>query len=360
MRVRGSPETSLIMEQRPRIVLFGEEYSCRFIQIAQEHRSVWLRWTGTDLQIIDTQNDAEGILQVLKEVSFRPCLDDAELPSRDEKDLGRLLGLCVAPRRNGLYVKAQGYVGITRIPFEGGELILQVKPRLENLDIFRMLVEVLSHPEVAPHVNVGQTYAICTDEPPLDLDVPTTDFLPFLLVHYLQVLEALLKRGLHRGYRKVRERLRGRVRGRLLTGATLRRWARWGSPYEIEVAFNTFTPDILENQILRVAFLKARAYLFHRRFVSEEIATWLGRIHRALEEVSNVRIFPYMFSHLQVVRIRKDYKKALDLARLILQNLGYDPTTLQAPAKLPVYPYWIDMPELFERYVEVMLRRREI
>ncbi|NPB03123.1 MAG: hypothetical protein GXO39_01745 [Thermotogae bacterium] len=291
--------------------------------------------------------------------TFKKPPDDRN--SDDYKESARLLGLHPEQQDNALILKAHWFVGITRIPVKEGELILQVKPKIENLDSSRMLIDVLSHPEVSRHVEWGKMYEILTDQPPVEVEDVPADYLLFLLIHYMKVLYDLTRRGLRKGYRRKEENLRGRVRGRILVGRTIREnWFK-GRRHYVYSSFNEYSTDTLENRILKAAFLKARSYLLGRfRTITGEIASWTGRIGVDMEGVSTTRIYPTDFLLTTVQRIRPDYKKALGLARYILQALGYDPTVETYTTEMKVHPYWIDMNELFERYVEVKLRKEEI
>ena len=258
-------------------------------------------------------------------------------------------------------LKATFIVGVTRIYLKGKEIILTVKPKIENLNSSRMLVETLSHPQVAPHIKMGETYEILTDAKPIEIEEVPNDYLLFLMIHYLKILNDLVRRGLQRNYRTTTENLRGRIRGRLLVGQTVRRnWPR-GRKHYAYCSYQTYSEDTLENRILKAAYLKARSYLNSINAINGELAEWISNVGVDMERVSTVRIYPTDFALVTVQRIRPDYRQALDLARIVLRTLGYDPTVEAARERIRyIYPYWIDMNELFERYVEVKLRRGEI
>ena len=126
-------------------------------------------------------------------------------------------------------------------------------------------------------------------------------------------------------------------------------------------SYQTYSEDTLENRILKAAYLKARGYLNSINAINGDLAEWISNIGVDMERVSTVRIYPTDFALTTVQRIRPDYRQALDLAKIILRTLGYDPTVEAAKDRIRyIYPYWIDMNELFERYVEVKLRKGEI
>jgi 5-methylcytosine-specific restriction enzyme subunit McrC len=294
----------------------------------------------------------------LKEPLFEAVPEE---DSKDWQEFARLLGLHGEYEDGKRVLKAYWFVGITRLPLEDGEIIVQVEPKIEGMDLSSMLIKVLSHPVVSRHVHFGKTYEIFTEDPPIDVEDAPKDFLMFLAIHYIKVLYDLVRRGLQRGYRMETRNLRGRVRGRLLVGRTVRQnWAR-GKRHYAYSTYQVYTEDTLENRILKAAFLKAKGYLNSLNLMTGGLIPWVGRIGLTMEGVSTQRIYPTDFGLVVVQRIRKDYALALNLAKLILRTLGYDPTVETTKERIRhIYPYWIDMNELFERYVEVKLREGEV
>lgn len=129
----------------------------------------------------------------LKEPLFGGVPDEN---NNDEwRKFARLLGMHLEFEDNKLILKAHWFVGTTRLPVEDGEFIVQVKPKIENLNSSRMLVETLSHPQVAPHIKMGETYEILTDAEPIEIEEVPSDYLLFLMIHYLKILNDLVRRG---------------------------------------------------------------------------------------------------------------------------------------------------------------------
>ncbi len=325
--------------------------------------SRYQRCDGEGLHLLYRSEKEKGIIEyggqsfTLKEPPFDAVPDEN---SEDWLRFARLLGLHPEQQDGRWVLKAHWFVGITRLPAREGEVVVQVRPKIEGLDSSAMLVEVLSHPVVSRHVEWGKMYEILTDEPPIEVEGVPEDYLLFLAIHYIKVLYGLTRRGLQKGHRRKEENLRGRVRGRILVGRTVREnWFR-GRRYRVYSSFNEYSADTLENRILKAAFLKASSYLRRLSIGNGNLNSWIGWIGLDMEGVSTTRIYPTDFALTTVQRIRPDYKRALTLARHILKILGYDPTVEPRPEKTKVHPYWIDMNELFERYVEVKLRKGEI
>ncbi len=305
----------------------------------------------------------EALAKSFHDLDLPGSEEERERQTKLKRIKRKLLGLQrrFSYEKEKFVLKATFIVGVTRIYLEEKEIILTVKPKIENLNSSRMLVETLSHPQVAPHIKMGETYEILTDAEPIEIEEVPSDYLLFLMIHYLKILNDLVRRGLQRGYLTTTENLRGRIRGRLLVGQTVRRnWPR-GRKHYAYCSYQTYSEDTLENRILKAAYLKARGYLNSINAINGELAEWISNVGVDMERVSTVRIYPTDFALITVQRIRPDYRQALDLARIVLRTLGYDPTVEAAKDRIRyIYPYWIDMNELFERYVEVKLRRGEI
>jgi 5-methylcytosine-specific restriction enzyme subunit McrC len=312
-----------------------------------------------------------------------------------DKDNGKILGLhleeleddkleLTEPKQK-LKLKVSYFVGVVRLYKDNEkELILCVQPKIDNLDAKKMFLEVLFHPVVRRYVTFGKTYFIDVAEQKIefkepekytefkgpgkevDFQVPLqnlSSYMLFLVLHYLRVLRDLIRRGLQKGYVQTEENLNGRVKGKIIVKQNLKRNFPKAKLHYCCVSYQAFTVDTLENRILKAAFIKAKNFLsgFLGIFSDENLAPWIGEISRTFESVTTMRVYPSSFRLLNVQRIRKDYEVALNLAKVILKSLGYDPeVSMPGTSQITIYPYWINMNELFERYCEVKLVKGDI
>jgi 5-methylcytosine-specific restriction enzyme subunit McrC len=137
------------------------------------------------------------------------------------------------------------------------------------------------------------------------------------------------------------------IRGRLLFAETLRRrpalrdrhWCR----------HSHFTPDVLENRILRwTAFC-----LQPLRYKEKPL---VGRLRRIGLVLAGVELDPEarrLFERLEYHRLNDPYRPALALARLILDHFTFSGTA----GGNPFLAYLVDMNWLFEKYVSAILKR---
>lgn len=156
--------------------------------------------------------------------------------------------------------------------------------------------------------------------------------------------ERVAEQGLLRGYVPVQER-RNDLRGRVRFKDQLTRLA--GRPLPLEVAYDDFATDVLENRLLRTALEvllaldrvapPSRARLLRLRALLEEVGV--------LHDRSQIKLPP-------ITRLNQRYDAALVIAKLIL-----DGTSLrQERGALPARSFLFDMNEVFESFLFAALR----
>jgi len=117
-----------------------------------------------------------------------------------------------------------------------------------------------------------------------------------------------------------------------------------------------FTIDCLENQILKTALLQCSRNL--HGIQNKEISKLLKSNLNNFELVNSKEIFDNDFSKIKYSPFYKEYKDALRLAQMIFKRFGFALNSLSAKEIHNIPPFSINMPELFERYVEVILREK--
>jgi 5-methylcytosine-specific restriction enzyme subunit McrC len=112
----------------------------------------------------------------------------------------------------------------------------------------------------------------------------------------------------------------------------------------------------MENQILKTALMKCSKYLFGIQ--DDTLSKILRQNISAFELVEQREVFNSYFLNIKHSPFYTEYKEALNLAQMIFKRFGFalneSPSSTQLN-KIP--PYYINMPELFERYTEVKLRQ---
>jgi 5-methylcytosine-specific restriction enzyme subunit McrC len=166
-----------------------------------------------------------------------------------------------------------------------------------------------------------------------------------LVLLFARAAGAALRPGLLHGYREELDTL-PTVRGRVRMADQMR--ARTGLPLPVEVAYDDFTPDILENRLLRTAVdVLGRLRLRHH---ASRVA--LARLHQQLRGVTSLVLDGRDLPEPVWSRLNERYWPALSLARLVLSGGGLEAAAGLEDASALV----VDMNAVFERFVRAALR----
>ncbi len=176
-----------------------------------------------------------------------------------------------------------------------------------------------------------------------DTDVAPEADLAHALGHAFTVhAERALRSGVLQGY-VTREESAPVLRGRLREGAQLRR--HFGFPVPVEIRYDDFTIDIVENQLLLGA-----ARVLMRLPVDARLRRRLARMHRLLEDVT-----PWpprrRTALITFDRLNLRYRPAIRLARLILDGASMTARSGSTTATGLLF----DMNRVFEDFLSAVL-----
>ncbi len=152
-------------------------------------------------------------------------------------------------------------------------------------------------------------------------------------------------RGLLHGYLTEEEALQS-VRGRIRFDEQLRR--RFGLPLPIEVTYDEFTDDIVENRLVKSAVLR----LGEMRIRSSRARRDLGWVAAMLENVSHADFTPKDVPKVSFNQLNDHYRVVVELSRLILRNSSFESRRGQVRAS----GFLMDMNSVFQEFVTVALR----
>jgi 5-methylcytosine-specific restriction enzyme subunit McrC len=161
---------------------------------------------------------------------------------------------------------------------------------------------------------------------------------------FLHHAEAALATGLLQGYVTQDDALTT-LRGRLREADQLRR--HFGLPVPVEVRVDDFTPDILENRLLKAAGQR----LLRRRDLPPLARRGLRRLAYRLSSVSQLPATG-MAPSVRFTRLNQRYRPAIRLAELILTSRSLD---IQVGAHSGI-AFLFDMNKVFEDFVSAALQ----
>ncbi len=178
-----------------------------------------------------------------------------------------------------------------------------------------------------------------------DTEVPLRrddDLLSAVADAYVRQAERALREGLLHGYR-MRDDTLTVLRGRLRDGAQVRR--RFALPVPLEVSYDDFIVDVVENRTLKAAALR----LLKLPGVRSSTRNALRRV--AFAQLADVGWEVSATERWRPSRLNMRYQPALRLAEVILAGQSFD----HAAGPLPVTGFLIDMARVFEDFVTVAL-----
>lgn len=244
--------------------------------------------------------------------------------------------------------------------------VLHVRPRVFGgngqafrIDYLALYVACAADPEVFRHLDHCLT--VYVDEEPIAVE-KAGEYSLLIALAYLKSLHELVQRHLRRGFVTREEDLRGRVRGQIALGRYAARSLARAHPEIVPCRFQALEQNTLENRILRTALAGARRLLEDasgRGLGGTQAAwhVWARQADAALAGAAIARIMPRDFQAARKSGAYRHYARPLALARAVLTRTGFDPNQPIAPACARLVPFRLATAELFERYMEVRLRR---
>ena len=209
-------------------------------------------------------------------------------------------------------------------------------------------LSVLIRPKISiPQLLSLACYAMSKFKPRTELfDFPDQYALPDVLALALvsSARRAFL-RGLLHGYRTEEEALYT-VRGRIMFAEQIRR--RFGIPLPVEVRYDEFTDDILENQLVK----SAAARLGRMRLRSRGARAGLGRVAAMLDNVSPIDFPPNDVPEVSFDRLNEHYRVVVGLSRLILRHSAFESDR----GRVRATGFLMDMNTVFQEFVTQALR----
>ena len=177
-------------------------------------------------------------------------------------------------------------------------------------------------------------------------DFRREDALPDVLARALSAAaRRAFSRGLLHGYRTEEEALYT-VRGRIRFAEQIRR--RFGVPVPVEVRYDEFTDDILENRLVGAATTRLGAMTLR----SGEARRGLGWTAGMLDNVSPIEFPPNAVPEIGFDRLNEHYREVIALSRLVLRHTAFE----SGRGEVRASGFLMDMNVVFQEFVTVALR----
>lgn len=245
----------------------------------------------------------------------------------------------------------------TKFDEESGEENIQSPEELFLVDVLKMLFQALEEPEVRDHTQ--ELFEIKFDQPWIPLQKHQDLISPLIMIQFLNQVKDIVRKGLKKSYYKVQRNLYAKVKGKVTVSKTIKQNLVKSKNLNTHCLYEEFGVDGLENRLLKKTLTFIRRYLATVKGLDS--ASYFEEafcfIQPAFEIVSE-EVQLHEIKHFKFNPFYKNYEKAIELARLILQRFSYNLHTIQEQETILTPPYWIDMSKLFELYVLGLLKKR--
>ncbi|MDF1878111.1 hypothetical protein JHD46_00500 [Sulfurimonas sp. SAG-AH-194-C20] len=252
-------------------------------------------------------------------------------------------------------VKPYYYIGYRWFD-EKKEECIRISPKKskdgKQADYLKMFLTCLKDPIVSKKMN--DCYGIKFNEKWIEIEENEDEITPLIILQFLKVVHNISKKGLKKGYTKITENLTSKIKGKILVNQTIKQNHFKNRLDKTICNHQIFTIDCIENQILKTALFQCSRNL--QNINNDDITKLLKFNLNSFELVNTKEIFKSDFSKIKYSPFYKDYKEALILAQMIFKRFGFTLNSSKKDEKIKIPPFYIDMPKLFERYVEVKLR----
>jgi 5-methylcytosine-specific restriction enzyme subunit McrC len=229
-----------------------------------------------------------------------------------------------------------------------------VHPKIANLDYVRMFVHCLHHPEISPFLK--DVYHFDFRKASIKPETDEWELTPFMLVHFLSLIDKIVTRGLKKNFTVIEENLNGKIKGKIIWTRQIKKNIMAKREDKTYCRYQEYSVDCLENRLLK------KALLFVQRYSTKYLKQYPYLIRKQNYLLSAFDSVSQDISYSEIKRVKinslyKEYVEAIDLAKQILRRFGYsfkktDDKTIDK--ELP--PFWIDMSKLFELYTYSLLK----
>lgn len=225
-----------------------------------------------------------------------------------------------------------------------------ITPKMD-IDFIELFLSALRCASAAEYFS--RFYGIDFNEPSIQTDAFDNVLSPLLLIHYICLLEKLLKRGLKKGFVRREENLNGKIKGRILIAKNIQKNLCAQRQERTYCGYQEWTADTLENRILKKA-LKFSQQMLKTLNISEhpklkEIEQSITKMFLAFEQVGD-EIQRAQVRQIKMNKCWREYAEALKTAQMILRRFEYS-VEKAGQKQTSVPPFWIDMSRLYEVYV---------
>ena len=232
------------------------------------------------------------------------------------------------------------------------ELPVIVLPKIPNIDYLEMFMAALSMNSKHEKEYFSKCYGIDFDQAPIETTENLSLLTPLLLIHYITLMEQLVRHGLRRDYVTITENLKNKIKSRLVISQQIKKNIIYQRKNRNVCMYQVYTTDIPANRLLKRALLFAQTMLLkllppNKR--TSELQSRINKIMTAFIDVSD-NIEVSAVKHCGGSKLFRYYEQAIKVAKDILHRYDYSLSNI-SKENHSTPCFWIDMSRLFELYV---------
>lgn len=267
----------------------------------------------------------------------------------------KYLGLCWNDQNS---LQASYYVGASWLI--ENESAVVVTPKMNDIDFVEMFMTALAVDSAPEADYFSKCYGIDFDAPKITVDKNLCQVTPLILLHYIVLLEKLVKQGLKMGYVNREENFNSKIRGRIYIPAHVQKNVCTQREDRTYCRFQEYTEDIPENRLLKKALYFAyRGICSYKSFEKYrvELQSRLNKLFAAFINVSS-DIEVYQVARVSHNKLFRHYSETIHVAKMLLRHFDNSIRKVDREESYETAPFWIDMARLFELYTYSKLNEK--
>lgn len=235
-----------------------------------------------------------------------------------------------------------------------GVYAIVVEPKISNVDYLTMFIHCFNSPVTSDVLS--KIYKIEINSPRIKLPSKTFELTPFIIIHFLNLLKRIIKKGLKKDYVWIEENLSSKIKGKVLISQNIKHNFVKARPDRNYCKYQEYSFNCIENKILKKALTFVSSYIKHNFSGNKDLISLLYFNQKVFDNIEDHEVTANSFKLVKKNNLYKEYNEALDAAKMIFKRFDYSINqTTAKEAKFP--PFHIDMSLLFEIYSYSLLHQ---
>lgn len=243
------------------------------------------------------------------------------------------------------------YIGAKWI--KDNEIAIVVNPKIKDLDYLKMFMHCFNNPITSKYIS--KIYDIDFKKTPIPISSTSFELTPLIIIHFLNLVKKIIKKGLKRDYIWVENNLNSKIKGKVLINQNINQNIIKSRPDRTYCKYQEYSQNCLENKLIKKTLDFVFTYLKFHYSKNKELLNLFYFNYTAFSNISN-NVDINAIRSLKTNSFYKEYNETLKIAKIILRRFDYSiQNTEKNKEKYP--PFHIDMSLLFELYAYSKLHK---